>query len=239
MGYVVSAVVAVAAGAACVWLLPGVWGVVAGVVAAALLYFGVGALLKPEPKLGDVAARLVPQGETAAEKVAQARQLSHELRDLEGRLSHADVRREVGELADDVDRLAAYVEKTPGSWRHLSHYLATYAAQCSSVLRAYAGVEATGDTPATAQAHADILEALAALQGAAQGDLNRAMGTQAAELASGSDAIVRLMEMDGYKPDTSGAPAEPAPAPTGYAGATEQAAQAVTARTHTSEKGGN
>lgn len=228
MSYVVGAVVGVAAGLACVFLVGGVAGIVAGVVVAVLLYFGVGRLLAPEVKLGDVAASMVPDGEAAAGRVFEARSLADKVEQLGRRARSADVRAETSELAADVRKLAYYVEHQPATYRRLSHFLSTYGEQCTTVLENYLAVEvAAGASAAGAsavargsrtggavarrsqagsgstgeRAHADVIDALNALEGAAQGELRRAMGAKVAELSADSDAVRRLMELDGYTSD--------------------------------------
>ena len=214
MSCVVGAVAAVAGGLACIWLIGGVAGIVAGVLVAVLLYLGLGRLLAPEAKLGDVAASMVPNGEAAAGRIAEARKLERHVRALGSRAASADVRGEAEQLAADLERLCAYVERQPATYRRLSHYLATYGDQCSSVLENYLAIEAAGGPrqpgaggsraaggDVEARAHADVIEAMNALQGAAQGELKRAMGSKVAELSADSDAVRRLMEMDGYTTD--------------------------------------
>lgn len=201
MSYVVGAILGVVGGLACVWVIGDTVGIVAGLGVAALLYLGVGRLFAPEAQLGDVAASLVPNGETVATRIAEARELEDKVRKLGARAGSHDVRAEATQLVDDVERLTAYVEKQPATYRRLAHFLSTYGKQCSSVLENYLAIEraATGD--AAVRAHADVVEALNALQGAAQGELARVTGSKAAELSADSDAVKRLMEMDGYTAD--------------------------------------
>ena len=213
MSYVIGAIAGVVAGLACIWFVQGVPGIIAGVVVAVLLYVGVGKLLQPEAKLGDVAASMVPDGEAAAAAIAEARKLEGQVRKLGGRAASSDVRLEAGQLAEDLERLCAYVERQPATYRRLTHYLSTYGEQCSSVLENYLTIELAGSSDSAyerpaqapdaseAQAHADVIEAMNALQGAAQGELKRAMGSKVAELSADSDAVRRLMEMDGYTTD--------------------------------------
>ena len=223
MSYVAGAIAGIAGGLACILVIGGIPGVVAGAVVAALLYVGVGKLLTPELRLGDVAAGLVPNGEEAAARVAEARKLAGRVRKLGARAASEDVRGEAEQLAADLECLTSYVERQPATYRRLTHYLSTYGEQCSSVLENYLLIEGAGTAapvraggaarggssrggfPArddsAAQAHADVIEALNALEGAAQGELKRAMGAKVAELSADSDAVRRLMEMDGYTAD--------------------------------------
>lgn len=197
--YVIGAAAGVVAGLACVFVVGGVVGIVAGVAVAVLLYFGVGRLLAPEAKLGNVAASLVPNGEAAASKIFEARALADKVQQLGHRAHSSDVHGETDELAADIRKLACYVEKQPATYGRLSHFLATYGEACTSVLENYLAVEVTGT--AESRGHTDVIEALNALEGAAQGELQRAAGAKVAELSADSDAVRRLMEMDGYSSD--------------------------------------
>ena len=208
MSYAIGAVAGIVLGLACIWFVGGVVGIVVGVLVAVLMYLGLGRLLAPEAKLGDVAASMVPNGEAAVGQIAEARKLEKRVRLLGGKAASDDVRSEAEQLAADLERLAAYVERQPATYRRLSHYLSTYGDQCSSVLENYLTIEladaGTGGSSSggvQAQAHADVIEAMNALQGAAQGELKRAMGSKVAELSADSDAVRRLMEMDGYSTD--------------------------------------
>lgn len=214
MSYVVGALAGVVGGLACVWFIEGVAGIAAGAVVAALLYLGVSTLAVPESKLGDVAASLVPNGEAAAGRIAEARRLEGKVRQLGAGASSEDVRMEARRLAADLERLASYVERQPATYRRLSHYLATYGEQCESVLENYLAIEHATTGEEAARAHGDVMEALASLRGAAQGELSRAAGAKVAELSADSDAVRRLMEMDGYTPDESPAASASAPSAT-------------------------
>ena len=234
MGYVLGAVVGVACGVACIVAVGGAAGVAAGLVVAALLYVGIGTLLKPERRLGGVAASMLPNGEAAADRVAAARALQAELEKRRSQVRDAEVLRQVDELLHDIDALIACVEEQPGTYRRLAHFLSTYAEQCTRMLDGYLSVEKLGTRKMRADAREDALEALGALQGAAQGELARATGAKAAELEASSEAIKRLMEMDGYVPDARdaepkearaaapSAEAEGSPAPFGGVGDTEE-----------------
>ena len=208
MGYVLGAMVGVAGGVACMVAVGGAAGLAVGLAVAALLYVGLGALLKPERKLGGVVASMLPNGEAAADRVAAARQLQDALAERRGRVGDAEVLRQIDELVCDIGALIACVEDQPGTYRRLAHFLSTYAEQCVRMLDGYLSVEKLGTQKMRAEARDDALEALGALQGAAQGELARATGAKASELEASSDAIKRLMEMDGYTPDARDAAAE-------------------------------
>lgn len=204
MGYIVGAIAGVAAGLACVLAVGGIPGIISGLAVAALLYVGAGQLLKPERRLAGVAASMLPDGEAASERIDAAYDLVRAISARRGKVRDGRVAREIDDLIRDIQALIACVEEQPTTYRRLAHFLSTYADQCLRMLDGYLGVERMG-TPALLEgAHEDALDALAALQGVAQGELARATGRRAAEVETSSDAIVRLMEMDGYLPDRSG-----------------------------------
>lgn len=210
MGYVLGAVIGVAAGVACVVALGGVAGIVAGLAAAALLYLGVGQLLKPERKLDGVIASMLPDGEAATQRIDEARDLMRAVSARRERISDAAVLREIDDLLRDIEALVACVEAQPSTYRRLAHFLSTYRDQCVRMLDGYLGVERLSTPELVAGAREDAIEGLCALSGAAQGELVRATGAKATEVEASSEAIQRLIEMDGYAPD---APADAAAAP--------------------------
>lgn len=201
MSYIVGALLGMAAGITCVVLVGGVMGIVAGLAVAALLYIGVGELLKPERRLGGMVARLIPDGEAAVERVDAGRALVRELTARRRVMRDEAVARELDDLIGDIEALIACVEAQPRTYRRLAHFLATYEEQTLKMLDGYLSVEALNTPVLLRQGREDALEALQALQGVAQGELARAGGAKAAELEVSSDAIQRLMEMDGYTPD--------------------------------------
>jgi hypothetical protein len=198
---IISAAVAIIAGIVCIIFIKGMLGIVCGVVVAVLLYLGLSLLLKPEAKLGGIAASLFPNGEAAAARVAEARRLEDELSRMGEQVRDNEVRSEVSELVADIESLASYVEDQPGTYRHLAHFLNVYGEQCASMMRGYLSVEAASSSPALAGARKDAVDGLNALEGVAQGELGRAMNGKVTELSASSDAIKRLMDMDGYQPD--------------------------------------
>lgn len=206
MGYVLGAFLGVVAGAACIVAVGGVVGIVAGLAAAALLYVGVGQLLKPERKLGGVVASMLPDGEAATERIDAARELDRQIGRRRAKICDAQVGRETEDLQHDIQALIACVEEQPATYRRLAHFLSTYGEQCVRMLDGYLSVERLATPELVHGAREDAIEALCALQGAAQGELARATGAKAADLEASSEAIKRLMEMDGYRPDEPAAP---------------------------------
>lgn len=202
MRYAISALIAVFCGIGCIVLLPSAVGIGVGAVVAALLYVGLSLALKPERKLGGVVASMLPNGEAAAARVEEARELERQINSTASGIKNPQVKSEIGQLVSDIEALVAYTEKQPSSYRRLSHFLSSYSEQCVSMLRGYQSVEAGATGETRKQAVSDALRGLADLQGVAQGELKRAMGSKVDELSAGSDAIRRLMEMDGYSPDS-------------------------------------
>lgn len=201
MGYVIGALAGVVCGVGCIVVVGGAIGVVCGLAVAALLYLGIGALLKPERKLGGVAASLVPDGEAAAARIDEARALIGRIAERRAQMRDAEVARETDDLMHDIETLVALVEGQPASHRRLAHFLTTYADQCVRMLDGYLALEHLAPPELVRQGHEDTVEALCALQGVAQGELARATGRKASDLEASSAAIQRLMEMDGYQPD--------------------------------------
>ena len=199
MGYVLGAFLGVVAGAACIVAVGGVVGIVAGLAAAALLYVGVGQLLKPERKLGGVVASML-------ERIDAARELDRQIGRRRAKICDAQVGRETEDLQHDIQALIACVEEQPATYRRLAHFLSTYGEQCVRMLDGYLSVERLATPELVHAAREDAIEALCALQGTAQGELARATGAKAADLEASSEAIKRLMEMDGYRPDEPAAP---------------------------------
>lgn len=198
---VASIAAALAGGIACLGFLGGVAGIACGAVVAALLYLGVGIVLEPQAKLDGVSVEGIPDGEAAALQVSQARELCRELSGLSQSVRDGEVRREVSELVHDIGALASFVEKQPSAHRRLAHFLNVYGEQCAPMIRGYMAVENGAGTDKFAAAQRDAIDALNALEGAAQGELERAMSGKVTELSASSESVRRLMEMDGYQTD--------------------------------------
>lgn len=242
MSYAISGVLAAVLGVLVIVLVGGPVGLVAGAVSAALMYLGMGRLLRPEARLGGVVASMLPDGEAALAKVTEARGLLDRLRAMAPRVRQPQVRSEVSQLVTDIENLVAYVERQPNTYRRLSHFMATYGPQCDRVVSGYLSLEGGGSEAVASGARADAISALNALEGAAQGELQRAMGAKVAELSADSDAVRRLMEMDGYRSDAreagpageqSAQPAAPAlvPGDSGQVAAPERTAAPASAPT--------
>lgn len=142
------------------FLVPGTVGVVAGAAVADLLYLGLPLVLKPQARLGNVVASTLPDGEAAATRVADAKSLLRDIAQIESGVRNQAMRRQVGQLHEDIKALVSYVERRPQSYRHLSHFLSTYSQQCLQVLRGYLSVEASAAPQAMARAVADAQQAL-------------------------------------------------------------------------------
>lgn len=198
---IVGAVAAIVGGLACIHFFGGVVGTISGVAVAVLLYLGIGMLLEPQAKLGGIVASDIPDGEVAAACVSQAQELCSQLQELSASVRDAQVRAEIGDLVHDIEALAGYVEKQPSAHRRLSHFLNVYGDQCVPMMRGYMSVESGSGTESFDEAHKNVVEALDVLEGAAQGELERAMTGKVTELSAGTESIRRLLEMDGYSVD--------------------------------------
>lgn len=201
-----SVIVAIAGGLLCIHAIGGIAGIVVGTIVAGLLYIGVGMLLEPRARIDGVIASDIPDGEAAAVQVSQARTLCGQLESMRASVRDSQVSAEIDELIHDIDALAAFVEHQPSAHRRLAHFLTVYGSQCVPMLRGYLAVESGAGTQSYASAHADAIDAFNALEGAAQGELERAMSGKVTELSVGSEAVKRLMEMDGYTSDRRGEP---------------------------------
>lgn len=204
MRYLLSAVLAFAGGIACVLMVPGIAGIISGAVVAAMLYVGLSLVLRPQARLGGVVASLLPNGEEAARRIEDARNLENQIDEVAADIDNRQVLAEIAELKEGIERLVGYTETHPASFRRLSHFLNTYAEQCVSMLRGYRSLEQSARGETLNRAVEDALSGLGDLQGVVAGELERAMGSEASELSSDSDAIRRLMEMDGYTSDDPG-----------------------------------
>ena len=127
---------------------------------AVLLYLGLPLVLKPQARPGNVVASTLPDGEAAATRVADAKSLPRDIAQIESSVRNQAVRRQVGQLHEDIKALVSYVQRRPQSYRHLSHFLSTNAQQCLHVLRGYLSVEASAAPQAMARAVADAQQAL-------------------------------------------------------------------------------
>ena len=205
MAVILGIVAGLALGAIAIWLLPGVPGIIVGMVVAALGYIGVSSLLTPERRLGGIAASLLPNGEAASQALDEAAQLSKRLRKLADRMREPDVKSAALALLEAIGKLSAYVESDPSSYRRLAHFLNTYGDQCENAMSGWLSLEATGDERHIAEAKDDQVIALRGLTAAAKGSLGQVADAHASQIEASQEAIRRLLALDGY--DVDGAPA--------------------------------
>ncbi|MGN0055151.1 MAG: hypothetical protein ACI360_01755 [Atopobiaceae bacterium] len=127
---------------------------------AVLLYLGLPLVLKPQARLGNVVASSMPGGEAAASRVADAKSLLRDIAQIESDVRNQAARRQAGQLHGGIKALVSYVQRRPQSYRHLSHFLSTYAQQCLQLPRGYLSLEASAAPQAMARAVADAQQAL-------------------------------------------------------------------------------
>ena len=177
-------------------LLPGLGGAVLGVAAGALGFFGVRTLLTPDPTIGGVAVDEIRDGGKVKAVIDSARVFRRKLAEYEAKAKDPAVKRGIGELSIDLERLVGYVASNPGRWDSLSHWMNTFSDTAVSALDNYCQLEMTGTAGPTARQKA--LKSLAALDSAARGELANAMKGNAMSLDADAEALERLAKQDGY-----------------------------------------
>lgn len=177
-------------------LLPGLGGAVLGLAAGALGFFGVRTLLTPDPTIGGVAVDEIRNGDKVKAVIDSARVFRQKLAEYEAKAEDQDVKREIGGLSLDLERLVGYVESNPGRWDSLSHWMNTFSDTAVSALDNYCQLELAGTAGAPARQKA--LKSLDALDSAARGELENAMRGNAMSLDADAEALERLAKQDGY-----------------------------------------
>lgn len=182
-------------------LLPGLGGVVLGGAAGVLAFFGLKGLLSPSQQLGGQDVSSVKDGEKIMARINDARAFHDVLLKYEAQIDDSVVKREIGELSGDLQKLIDYVVANPGKWDRLTHWMNTYAAQAEQILANYKQVGLLGDQESKEKYRKDMVTALDYLEGSVQGELKSAMSNSAMVIENGADAIKRLAGMDGYTVD--------------------------------------
>lgn len=177
-------------------LLPGLGGAVLGAAAGALGFFGVRTLLTPDPTIGGVAVDEIRNGDKVKAVIDSARVFRRKLAEYEAKAKDQDVKRGIGELSLDLDRLVGYVESNPGKWGSLAHWMNTFSDTAVSALDNYCQLEQAGTAGAPVRQKA--LKSLDALDSAARGELADAMKGNAMSLDADAEALERLARQDGY-----------------------------------------
>lgn len=212
MNIVLGIVAGVALGLLAMGLLPGVPGVILGVVVAALGYVGVSSLTTRERKLGGVAASLLPNGELVGKTLDQAAGLEKSLRKNAHRTRDAEVSQAIFSVCEELDKLVAYVQENPGSNGALAHVINTYGEQCEGVVENWVGLELSGSKRRIANSKEDLLVALQGVRAAVEGELGEATSARAGQIEAASEAIKRLAQMDGYETAVASAAGDAQPA---------------------------
>ena len=177
-------------------LLPGLGGAVLGAAAGALGFFGVRTLLTPDPTIGGVAVDEIRDGGKVKAVIDSARVFRRKLAEYEAKAKDPEVKRGIGGLSLDLERLVGYVESNPGRWDSLSHWMNTFSDTAVSALDNYCQLELAGTAGPSARHKA--LKSLDALDSAARGELADAMKGNAMSLDADAEALERLARQDGY-----------------------------------------
>lgn len=110
-----------------------------------------------------------------------------------------EVHGEIGQLIDAVTILHSYVIAHPAEYQAMGSFLASYGAQTEQILTGYVTIETYGGDVASAKKN--VVSALNSLEGAAKGALSKINSEQGTSIEASSEAINRLVSMQGYKPD--------------------------------------
>lgn len=172
---------------------------------------------REQRELEGTLAGVLPDQQAARETLQQADAWMREFGNAMMRIRDPQVRKEANDIIVATQNLCRYVSSDIMAYPTLQHFINVYGEQSSGLLRTYLLVESSGVREHIATARTETIEALQALEATAAGELSRAVGAKTLGLTSGSDAIQRLTEMDGYDADdappitpvTSMAPAAP------------------------------
>jgi hypothetical protein len=193
LGVFIGSVVLIAQPLGVLWSLPLALGIGGGVGAL------VAKIYAPEVKVGNVKAALVKDPKAVADKLEKGKDFLSMLVARQGQVKDPTVSGEINELIDDVTRLISYVEDHPSQYQSLGSFLSSYAMQADQVLSGYVTIEAYGGHVDAAREN--TINALNALEGAARGSLDHISTAQSTAVEASSEAINRLVSMQGYQPD--------------------------------------
>lgn len=193
-------VAGLALGVAAVLMVPGLVGVVVGVVVAALGYVGISSLATRERRLGGVTASLLPDGQLVSRTLDEAEALVGALEADARRTHDAEVREAILALVGEVRKLMGYVGDNPASNGQLAHVVNTYGAQLQGLVGNWVGLELSGSKRRIGSSRADLLVALEGATAAVEEALGEATDARAAQIQAASEAIGRLAAMDGIGP---------------------------------------
>ena len=200
MSILLGIVAGLALGVGAITLVPGVPGIVVGVVVAALGYVGVSSLTTRERRLGGVAESLLPNGEQVSRTIDAGIGLRKALEKDARHTNDAQVRDAIQSLCDQLDKLVRYVQENPGANSQLSHVVNVYGDQLRGLVDNWVGLELSGSKRRIGASKADLLVALQGATAANEDALGEATDARAAQIAAASDAIKRLAAMDGLGP---------------------------------------
>lgn len=198
---IIGAIAGVAAFTVVFALLPGLGGIVLGGAAGLLTFFALKSIMSPNPQLGGKDVSSVKDGEKIMSRIKEARAFHDTMLRYEAQIDDKAIKREIGELSSDLQKLIDYVVANPGKWDRLTHWMNTYAAQAEQILANYKQINSFENAESKAKYREDMITALDYLEGSLQGELKSAMSNSAMIIENGADAIKRLASMDGYTVD--------------------------------------
>lgn len=174
----------------------GLVGLSVGLMLAILGYLAIIFLVSPDRKLDGIPIEFLPDGQKAADAIDHAKTTLAQIERIQ--VNDRMIFQEILEFSQGFTSLIRYVENNPSAYDTLRHYDNTYGKQAISLLTTYADVERSGSQEQTLTAKNTTVKAMDAMETAAKGELNRAVGAQTLKLQADSQAVSQLTAMDGY-----------------------------------------
>lgn len=174
----------------------GLVGLSVGLMLAILSYLAIIFLVSPDRKLDGIPIEFLPDGQKAADAIDHAKTTLAQIERIQ--VNDRMIFQEILEFSQGFTSLIRYVENNPSAYDTLRHYDNTYGKQAISLLTTYADVERSGSQEQTLTAKNTTVKAMDAMETAAKGELDRAVGAQTLKLQADSQAVSQLTAMDGY-----------------------------------------
>lgn len=174
----------------------GLVGLSVGLMLAILGYLAIIFLVSPDRKLDGIPIEFLPDGQKAADAIDHAKTTLAQIERIQ--VNDRMIFQEILEFSQGFTSLIRYVENNPSAYDTLRHYDNTYGKQAISLLTTYADVERSGSQEQTLTAKNTTVKAMDAMETAAKGELDRAVGAQTLKLQADSQAVSQLTAMDGY-----------------------------------------
>lgn len=175
----------------------GLVGLSVGLMLAILGYLAIIFLVSPDRKLDGIPIEFLPDGQKAADAIDHAKTTLAQIERIQ--VNDRMIFQEILEFSQGFTSLIRYVENNPSAYDTLRHYDNTYGKQAISLLTTYADVERSGSQEQTLTAKNTTVKAMDAMETAAKGELDRAVGAQTLKLQADSQAVSQLTAMDGYR----------------------------------------